>query len=261
MRIYLGLAGLSVLVLLFFVGCGESGNRYEERGEAERYGPVIIGPAEGGYRSRIYGYRREGEHERGSERSGGRRRDADPPGDPPANYRANRVEVLGARVRPQNSPPLENVTLTMNNVRYQRNPYHVNGYDNSTFTAQLMASDVNAFLNQQRGRGNYQLRDINMRFRPRGVRMTANSYFDGRDRAVVSTGNLVPLGATQVIYVPNTFTVGDLPLPPNAQREMLNQINPIVDMSSLNFSPQIRRITLGKGVATISGDATVRNMP
>ena len=243
-RIGTAIAWFSVfLLLVFLVGCSDTGNEEEEEREGGNYGPVVIGPGD------HYRAHEQGRHDEGRDTEGHQR------------YRSDHVTVTGQNVRPENGPAFNRFNLSMNNVHYHHTPLHVISVGNTTFSGQVSEGNVNSFLNGRAQRDNTGMRDVHMRFLPGQVQMTAMYHRNNRDMSIYSTGTFRPDGGNRLIYVPRTITASNAPLPPDVQQDFLNQMNPVMDLGSLKCAPQVQHVTINRGMLTVSGPATVTNMP
>lgn len=278
MRMHIGVCYLLLGVLLsLLIGCsGEAGYDGEER-EASRFGPIIIGPAEG-YHTHIErdrgegrdgdehgdgehrGGDRDGEGGDGEHRDGDRDREGGDP-DPAPGVTAANVQVTGHRVRPTAGPVIDQFDLSLRNVQYQRSPFHIASVDSYAFTAQLRDTDISTYVNRRPRTGNLGMRDFRMTFSPQQVQTTSIIMLNNRALQVASTGVLRPEGDTRIIYVPSTFTADNAPLSLDVQQALLAQINPVADFGSLNCAPRVQQITLDRDQATISGTAMLQHLP
>ncbi|HEY3378156.1 MAG TPA: LmeA family phospholipid-binding protein [Armatimonadota bacterium] len=255
MKLYLGIAWFCLFLLLALVGCSDEDERRQERREGDRQGPVVIGPGDryDTHSSRTdRGDREEREGRERDEREGRRGGEYD---------RVRDVQMTGYRVRPASSPVLDRFDLAMQGVHIQHSPIHITNPGTSTFTARATEGDINTFLNGRAHRGNLGVRNIHMAFSKQQVQTTALVMMNNREVTAVSTGTLRPDGGTRIIYVPATIMVGDTALPAAAQQDILQQINPVIDLQSLPCAPQLKNVTLGKGEVMLSGTATPKNLP
>ena len=277
MKIYHGLAGLGILLLLFLLtGCGsDDGQAYDL--QVSPYGTTLIGEADY-YHTHVYRYGQDrddyernefngygGEHGYSGDRSQGGYRAGDQGhgdnGDRGRDPSGDDLALTGHHVRSTTGTVLDQFTLSLHNVTYQLNPLHVTSVGYTTFTAQTADSNINTLLNQRTHTGNIGVRNIHLAISPQQALLTATITMNNHDMNAVSTGTLQPAGGTRVIFVPATFNVNNVPLAAPAQQDILNQLNPVMDLSGLKCSPQIQQVKLGQGVVMLAGAATPHNLP
>ena len=237
----------AALLCLVFAGC--DGGDDEEGVGLGVYGPGYIGPAEG-YGSDFFvpGFG-EGDEDEGDDEG-----DDDDPSTP-------RADIVAYRLHPTAGPVIDRFVLRLHNIDYTRNPFRVNSIGSSTFSARTSQQDINAFLDQRAQITNEGVRDIRMAFRPNQTTLTAVVNVNGVDTSVSSSGTLEPSGPTQVVYVPQTFTANDASVSQDVQQRVMDQVNPVVNLSGLRCSPTIQKITPGNGYVSISGPVVVRSVP
>jgi len=262
---------LCLLLLVGLIGCSD--DNQDSNRQINPFGSVIIGPGDS-YNSHVYRngeerqeyernenrqygqYRTEGTNRGGYQarpESGRGDRDSDPSGDD--------VAITGYNVKPAAGPPLDQFTLSMHDVTYALNPLHVTSVGYTTFNAQTADSTITKFLNQRTHNGNVGVRNITLAVSPQTATITAIVNMNNRDMNAVATGMLQPLNGTRVIFVPTSFTVNNVPLATATQQDILNQINPVLDVNGLKCNPVIQRVTLAQGAVVISGTATPNNLP
>lgn len=290
MKRTLGLAwsSLLVLVLVLVVGCEEDDGYYDHHYDYDYYGGVIIGPADHYDHGHGHGDHGHGDHDHGGpdhggpdhggpDRGGNPRGDGNPgrgsgrsPGggqvSPGGGYhnrgnsRIDYIEITGYRVRPIAGPVLDEFELTASDVQYQVTPFQVTSIGSCKFTARVTEEQINTFVNG-RVRNDGTVRDIRFTFTPQQVQVTATVMLDGRQVTAVSTGILQPADKTRLVYVPGTMTEDGLPLPPAVQQELVQQLNPVVDLAGLNIATQIQQVTEEKGTTVLTGTAAPKKLP
>ncbi len=273
MKLVMMLAGACLVLLPFAAGCSAGEGEGQEEAEVNPYGPVIIGPGER-YHTHI---EREPDVQRGGERGdgrgnngertdreggvGGERAGRDNGGQRDNDPDHRDVRLTGYRVQPATGPTLNQVDVRMRNVSFLRHPFHITSVDSTTFTAQMRDTDVNRYLNQRAHPGQIPMRNIHLAFSPQQVDLTATITRDGRDMAVYSSGRLQPDANGRILYVPNTYLAENAPLSVADQRDLTAQINPVADLHDLHCRPQVQQVTLGNGIATLTGPAAPQGMP
>lgn len=173
---------------------------------------------------------------------------------------AGEVQVSGRGVHPDKGPTLDKLDLSVRDVQFQRTPFHITKIGSTTFTAQALAKDINTFVNQRVNTGKVEVREIHLAFTPQQAQLTATIVRNHRTLHVESTGTLQADG-TRVAYVPQTFTTEHATLPANEQRDILAGVNPVIELHGLPCTPTITQVTLGNGTATLSGSMALKNLP
>jgi hypothetical protein len=227
------LLGVLVAVLSVLAGCGGVQQNYAAQ-EIERRAPQIIGPADH-YQASVQGL---------------------------TETQARQVVLVGRNVRPRPDLTIEALTLTLRDVRYQRNPFRVQSVGNSVFNARITDQAVNSYLRAvgRTGRTNSPIRDIQVGFTPNGVSATGNLYTGAIVTPVATFGTLEPV-AGRINYLPQRLTVAGVDVPTNLLQQLATQVNPIIDFTGLRFTPNIQRATITQGAVIIDGTASLANLP
>jgi hypothetical protein len=218
---------LTLVAAPWLLGCAVSQRSLAER-EIERRAPEIIGPAD--------------------------RYDADVRGLEAAS--ADRVTLTGTRVRPTPGLVVDTLTLTLHEVKYQRDPFRILEIARTDFTARLTDRAVNDYLNSQRTEDS-DLREVRMTFAPGEVRAEGTLVTAGQPIAFTTAGALQPRDGT-VHYVPRELSLGGVPVPEALLQQFAASLNPLINLRELRFTPLIQTITLGMDTVTLSGTANIQ---
>ncbi|MHB9134371.1 MAG: LmeA family phospholipid-binding protein [Armatimonadota bacterium] len=213
-------------LLLVLTGCGVV-NSYAERTIQDR-APELLGPADR-YQADV----------RGASRSG-------------VDY----LRLEGINVRPAPDLLLDDLTLTLRGVRFQTEPsFHITQLAGSSFTGRISETAVNAFI-ASRLRDRRQVREVRITLQQDLVRVVGTVDTLGIGVPVTTTGRLVAEG-NHINYQPVTVTIAGVGLSGRLRDMLANAVNPLVDLSSLRFTPRVEWLGLAQGQLSFSGTASV----
>lgn len=160
---------------------------------------------------------------------------------------ASQVQLFGYGVRPAMGLTLQTLTLTLNDVSYQRDPFRLTRVGTALFSLQVTDAAMTQYLNAQTPERT-TVRNVSVTFLAGQMSLSGVAVAGGTEQPFSVAGALVPQG-TLVRFQP--FTTSDTP---NALRLLLANLA-VVDLSRLQFAPQVQTITLTPGVMTVSGTA------
>jgi hypothetical protein len=146
--------------------------------------------------------------------------------------RAGRVSAIGRRVRPEKGPVLDSVDATFSGVHYDRKTRRLVEVDSAHIAARILATDLAAFLNDNR-----HLQSVSARFLPPDSlevngrpEIESADLLRGLDFSVA--GRVVPAGSRLNLELSRTTVVG-FPLSDIVNQAITRLINPVVDLSQL----------------------------
>lgn len=151
---------------------------------------------------------------------------------------ADRVDATGRRVRPEGSPTLDRVDVTLNNVTYNAGRGQLERIESAEMTARVRAADLAAFLDAQRN-----LRDVTVSLSaPDRATVQARPEITGLEipqgATIAASGRLLAQGA-QVRYAVDEARAAGVALPAAVPRRLTEAINPLVDLSGMPVVLQI----------------------
>ncbi len=169
---------------------------------------------------------------------------------------AERVTVMGERVRPQDAPVLDRIDLELHGVKYNRKDEKLERMDYARATARIKADDLAAFLTDHRSvreasvtleqpdQATIRLRpDISGLALPRGV-------------AVEATGQLVADDGNVNFIISSIEAVG-ANLGSRVAQRLSEAINPLVDLSDLPANLQVTEVHVEDGAVRIEATGGV----
>lgn len=218
-----------VLVLLLCAGCVPSTGQVE-RG-LERELAQLLGPADR-YDVEIDGLRaRSGE--------------------------AERVTVVGERVRAEGAPVIERLELDLRGVVYDRDEERLERVESARGTVQITGPDLAAFLGAYRN-----VRDAEVTLRePDGATIRVRPEFGGvalpRGVAAEVTGRLEAADG-RVHFAVSEVEAAGFDLGSAAARRLSEAINPLVDLSDVAAGLRVTDVRVEDGVVRLdaAGDIT-----
>ncbi|HLT46069.1 MAG TPA: DUF2993 domain-containing protein [Rubricoccaceae bacterium] len=216
-----------LLALAFASGCNPVESLVER--EIERELPGVIGPADG-YEVDVAGLRT-------------------------STGEAERVTVLGRRVRPAGAPVLDRLDLELLGVRYDRDARRLDRVEHARATARVLPADLAPFLDTHRN-----VRDPAITLRPPDgatlrFRPEAGGFAVPEGVAVEMTGRLVA-EAGRVRFDVSEVRAAGIDLGATVARRLSEAIDPIVDLTDTRARLQVTavRVEAGAVVAEATGD-------
>jgi hypothetical protein len=175
---------------------------------------------------------------------------------------AERVTVLGERVRPEGAPVLDRLDLELLGVRYDLRRERLERVDSTHARARLTPADLVAFMEEHR---NVQQASLTLHQPDRAtirIRPALAGFDLPRGLSVDVHGQLTvedDLVAFRVIEVRAVGTV----LGERAARQLSDLINPLVDLSDIPMDLQVTSIHIAGGAIWIeaTGDPTTFHAP
>ena len=160
---------------------------------------------------------------------------------------AERIAIVGERVARQDAPVVDRLDVELRGVRYDRKTKRLLGADSAQATATLLASDLSAYLDRQRGVGDARITlqapdraRVRVEGEIRGVRLPVAAEVSGR---LATREGTVWLDVEDV-------RAGGVGLGGALAGQLEERINPIVDLTDESL---VLRVT---GVR-VEGDALV----
>lgn len=209
-----------LLAAALVAGCNPVANQAEAA--LERRLPEIIGPADS-YDAEIKGLRA-------------------------LSGEAERVTVVGERVRPEDTPVLERLVLEMQDVKYDRSSNRIERVHHAGATATLRPEDLATFLERNRN-----VRDVTITLlSPDQASIRMRPSIGGLDLPGMVTveGRLVADSTTVRFEVERLVALG-LNLGETAARRLSEEINPVVDFSDMPARLRVTNARVEQGAIRI----------
>jgi hypothetical protein len=208
---------LILLLLAPLAGCDLSG-QVERAIEAEL--PRVIGPADS-YRARVEGLRATA-------------------------GTAQRIEIVGQRVRPEGAPVLERLELELTGVRMDRAAQRIEHVEAASGEARIAPDDLVSFLETHRNVREARLAldapdRATLRLRPTlaGLNLPAGATVELAGRLVARDG--------QIAFDVETLRAGGANLGAAAARQVSQSINPLVDLSDMPADLRVTAVRVADG--------------
>ena len=230
MRLQRFLGAFLLLILFVLAGCGAKKSSVEK--DLSRLAPEAIGIADS-YKVKL----------------GGSKGDM-----------VRRVQVDGVNVQPVAHLVAPEFSLTLSDVQVQKDPFRILGTSSSLFSMRLTEKSINDYLKETNRVNVRGMRNISVRFLKDTMQVTAITTVLDRDVELLTNGLLQPLAGTQLVYLPQTVSVGGLDVPATIQQELAARINPVIDMAPFRFAPRITAVTVKAGEVVIEGTADLRQV-
>lgn len=185
-------------------GCSPVSNYVERTLERELH--EVVGPADS-YEVAIFGLRaRAGE--------------------------AERVEVVGLRVRPEGAPTLDRLEMELRGVRYDRSGRKLERIDEANALARLTRTDLAAYLESHRN-----LRDVSVTLEAPGrATIRARPEIGGLQlprNVVVEVGGRIGVEEGTAVFQVTELHAAGVNLGATASRRLSDAINPLLDLGEL----------------------------
>lgn len=212
-----------ILAALIIGGCGRPRESQIESA-IERELPRVIGPAES-YSVDVQGIR---------DSSG-----------------ADRVIANGRRVQPAGSPVLDRVNITLTDVVYNASRQELERVGQADGTVRVLSGDIASFLENNRN-----LEDVEVQLQsPNQVIVRARSSIAQLGNTEVETTGTLRVDGPRINYDISRVRAGGVTLPSPAPRLLSDEINPIVDLSSMPIVMQVTSIRVESNavIASVTG--------
>ncbi|MCX7599260.1 MAG: LmeA family phospholipid-binding protein, partial [Armatimonadetes bacterium] len=86
-----------------------------------------------------------------------------------------------------------------------------------------------------------------------GLITFTGTYQLGWGHRLLLSGKLVPKNRYEIHFVPTKATVNGIPIPAGPLRNLLNKLNPLLDMAEVPLKPEVRSIKIYSGILEVQG--------
>jgi hypothetical protein len=214
---------------LLAAGCSTTIVRHKVEKKAEQKLQTALGPADS-YKVRITGTR-DSELVRG---------------------RARQVEVDGTKIRARGQMLIDSMRLTAEDLRYTgEEPYYV-----TVARTDLELEFTDTALNEYLAK--YEKKyDPVLHFHPDRVDVKMLYPFLGKPTPISGSGRLVVEEATRLVFKADKVDLSFLNKPGFGEKFVEDRINPLLDMSEIQFPARLESVTVMEGRIRAHGSASI----
>ncbi len=175
--------------------------------------------------------------------------------------RVKSICFVAVGMKPDPNQIIDPLTLTLNDVQYQAQPFHVTSVGDVSFEARISEAAVNSNLRQQGRTTSTNLKNVRVEFQRGLVKITTSvPVMNAIDVPVATTGRLVLVDGVRANYELQTVRVNGLGVPATLRGLLTSLVNPLVDLSGLRFTPRATRVTIEPGAIILRGRALLRTL-